>query len=115
MAEKTRSVAEIRADLARDRARVANSVQNLATEVNPKNVAKRSLDDARGFVSAEFSAAKSQVKDDDGWRMDRLMVIGGAVLGVVAFVVTLNSIANHRTRSVQAKVRKAVEQARREA
>lgn len=106
--KKARPVAEIRADLARNRAKVADSLGDFVEEVHPKNIAKRGIDDAKGFVADEFNAAKSQVKDENGWRTDRLLAIGGAVLGVVVFVVTINAIGNHRTKGVEAQVRKAL-------
>lgn len=113
MANKmARPVAEIRADLARNRAKVANSLGDFVEEVHPKNIAKRTVNEAKGFVADEFNAAKSHVKDENGWRTDRLLAIGGAVLGVVVFAVTVNVIAGRRTRSVQAQVRKALEAAR---
>lgn len=109
---KARPVAEIRADLARNRAKVAESLGDVVEEVHPKNIAKRGIDQAKGFVTDEFNAAKAQVKDEHGWRTDRLVAIGGAVLGVVVFVVTINVIAGKRTRSVEAQIRKALEAAR---
>lgn len=114
MADKRRSVAEIRADLARNRSNMTDSVSDFVTEIHPKNIAKRGLEDAKGFVSAEFETAKAQVKDENGWRTDRLLVIGGAILGLVAFAVTVNAISHQRTRSVTARVRKALEDAARE-
>ncbi|MCC2592400.1 DUF3618 domain-containing protein [Tessaracoccus sp. OS52] len=107
---KPRPVAEIRADLARNRAKVSESLGEFVEEVHPKNIAKRGIESAKGFVSDEFEAVKSQVKDENGWRTDRLLAIGGAVLGVVVFVATLNTIANRR--SVEYRVRKALEAAK---
>lgn len=109
---KARPVAEIRADLARNRAKVADSLGDFIEEVHPKNIAKRGINDAKGFVTDELNAAKAQVKDENGWRTDRLLAIGGAVLGVVVFVVTINVISGRRTKSVEAQVRKALESAR---
>ena len=106
---KSRPVAEIRADLARNRTKMADSLGDFVEEVHPKNIAKRGINEAKGFVNDEFNAAKAQVKDENGWRTDRLLAIGGAVLGVVVFVVTINVIAGRRTKSVQAQVRKALE------
>ncbi len=106
--EKARSVSEIRADLARNRAKMADSVSDLVEEVSPKNIAKRGVDTAKDFAATEFEAVKAQVKDENGWRTDRLMVIGGAVLGVVAFVITLKSISHARNRSLGDKARKAI-------
>lgn len=106
--DKARSVAEIRADLARNRAEFAGSVGGLIDEVNPKNVAKRGVEDAKGFVAAEFQAAKAQIKDEQGWRTDRLLVIGGAILGIVVFAITVNSISNARNKSLGDKAREAI-------
>ena len=106
---KTRSISEIRADLARNRAQMAESVSELVEEVNPKNVAQRTVDTAKDFAAAEFEAAKATVKDENGWRTDRLMVIGGAVLGVIAFVVTVKSISKARNRSLGDKARDAID------
>jgi len=105
---KARSVSEIRADLARNRAQLADSVSDFVEEVSPKNVAKRGVDSAKSFAVSEFEAAKATVKDENGWRTDRLMVIGGAVLGVVAFVITLKSISHARNRTLGDKARKAI-------
>ncbi|MDO5736734.1 MAG: DUF3618 domain-containing protein [Propionibacteriaceae bacterium] len=106
--DKARSIPEIRADLARNRGQVTDALGDLITEVNPKNVAKRGVENAKSFAATEFEAVKSQVKDERGWRTDRLMVIGGAVLGVVVFVVTINAISHARHRSLGDKARKAI-------
>lgn len=106
--DKARSVSEIRADLARNRAHVADSVGEFVAEVNPKNIARRGVDSAKSFAATEFESVKSQVKDEHGWRTDRLMIIGGAVLGVVVFAITLNSIANARHKTLGDKARKAI-------
>lgn len=106
--DKSRSVSDIRADLARNRAQVAESLAEFVDEVNPKNVARRGVEDAKTFANNEFAALKAEFKDEHGWRTDRLMVIGGAVLGVVVFVVTLKSISHARNRSLGDKARKAI-------
>lgn len=106
--DKARSVSEIRADLARNRAQVADSVGEFVDEVNPKNIAKRGVDNAKSFAASEFESVKSQVKDEHGWRTDRLMIIGGAVLGVVVFAITLKSISRARNKSLGDKAREAI-------
>lgn len=97
MADKpkdTRSVEQIRADLAAARARMGANVEGLVTEVHPKAVKQRTIDDTKAMFMAEVDNAKSQVKDEDGWRTDRLTlagaVAGAAVLGlaVVRLVVS---------------------------
>lgn len=107
--QQGRSVADIQADLARNREKITAAVGDIAEEMRPGNIAKRGLQQAKGFAAAEFNAAKAQFKDENGWRMDRVLAVGGAVLGVVVFVVTLKSIADRR--SVEARVLKALEAA----
>lgn len=94
---KSRTVAELREELAANRAKLVSDVSDFVSEVHPKNMAKRSLENAKGFVSEEFRTVKRQVQDENGWRVDRLTVIGGAVLGIVVFAVTINAVANRRT------------------
>lgn len=109
MAKNTaRSVDEIRADLARNRAQFAGSVGELIDEVKPKNIAKRGVASAKEFAATEFASVKDQVRDEHGWRTDRLVIIGGAVLSVVVFAITLNSIANARQRSLGDRAREAI-------
>lgn len=91
-----RSVAEIQAEIAGTRARLASSVSDLIDDVHPKNVKARAVTEAKEFVSSEFNHAKEQIKDDDGWRVDRLVAIGGAVVGVIAFVLTVRAITKGR-------------------
>ncbi len=50
-----RSISEIQADLARNRAQMADSVSDFVEEVSPKNVAKRGVDSAKSFAASEFN------------------------------------------------------------
>ncbi|RMB62321.1 DUF3618 domain-containing protein [Tessaracoccus antarcticus] len=106
--DKARSITEIRADLARNRVHLADSVGEFVDEVNPKNVAKRGVENAKSFAASEFDAVKAEFKDEHGWRTDRLVVIGGALLGIVVFAITLKSISNARNKSLGDKARKAI-------
>lgn len=90
--ETDRSVEEIRAELARNRAAISTAAADLVEEYKPRNIAKRSFEEAKGFVAGEFRAAKSQIHDEHGWRTDRLIVLGGAVLGVALFALTMTAI-----------------------
>ncbi|MFV0430480.1 MAG: DUF3618 domain-containing protein [Arachnia sp.] len=104
------TVKDLRERLATNRAQMSASVSDFVEEVKPSNVAKRGVEEAKGFVTNEFEAVKRQVKDDDGWRTDRLMIIGGAVLGVIVFAVTINAVASRsRQRQLASTVRAAVE------
>lgn len=88
----TRTAAQIRADIAARRARVSANLSNLVTEVHPTAVKERTINDAKSFAQTEFDAAKSQVKDDRGWRVDRLLMLGAAVVGTVALLVGVRAI-----------------------
>ncbi|MEO7588669.1 MAG: DUF3618 domain-containing protein [Arachnia sp.] len=106
--DKARSITEIRADLARNRVHFAGSVGDFVDEVNPKNVAKRGVENAKSFATSEFDAVKAEFKDEGGWRTDRLVAIGGAVLGIVVFAITLKAIGNARNKSLGDKARAAI-------
>lgn len=106
---ETRSIDEIRADLARNRVRLSDSVGEAAASANPKRLAKDGVDKAKGFVNSEFTAAKSQFIDEQGVRIKQVLIVGGAVLGLVAFIVTLNTISNSREREIEKRLRKAIE------
>ena len=108
MSNGSRTVDEIRADLAAARAKLAQATSDAVEAVKPQNIARAGVDQAKQFAKAEFDAVASQVRDEEGgWRTDRLIAIGGAVLGLVVFAVTINSIANRRT-SVEARARRAL-------
>lgn len=105
MANKGRSIDEIRADLAANRVTLGDAVGEGIESVKPKNIAKKGIQEVKTFAETEFGSAKAQFVDDEGgWRMDRVLMIGGAILGIVAIAVSLNVVANRR--SVSHKVRK---------
>ncbi|CAI9407638.1 hypothetical protein AESSP_01862 [Aestuariimicrobium sp. T2.26MG-19.2B] len=95
----TRTAAQIRADLAAARARVSANLANLVTEVHPTAIKDRTIDDAKTFAHTEFDAAKSQVKDERGWRIDRLLMLSAAVVGTVAVLVGIRAIVGGGRRS----------------
>ncbi len=89
----TRSKQDIEAEIAAARARLADNVAGLINQVHPKAVVQRGIDDARAFAAAEFANARSQVMDDRGQvRTERVMLIGGAIAGVVTFLVLVRKI-----------------------
>ncbi|MFT4216601.1 MAG: DUF3618 domain-containing protein [Micropruina sp.] len=89
----TRSKQDIEAEIAAARQRLADNVAGLINQVHPKAVMQRSIDDARGFAATEFANAKAQVVDEYGnLRTERLLLIGGAVAGVVTFVLLVRGI-----------------------
>lgn len=95
----TRTTAQIRADIAAARARIAANVEGLVEEVHPQAVRERVGQEARAFAQTEINNAKasftSQVKEDDGsWRADRLVLLGGAIAGMITFLVTIRVLIN---------------------
>ena len=80
--DTTRTVDEIRAELASNRQSLAGAMEDLVDSVKPANIARRGIDDAKSFVAGEFQTIKEELRDEDGWRTDRLAIIGGALLGV---------------------------------
>ncbi|AFN46426.1 DUF3618 domain-containing protein [Arachnia propionica] len=87
--DTTRTVDEIRAELASNRQSLAGAMEDLVDSVKPANIARRGIDDAKSFVAGEFQTIKEELRDEDGWRTDRLAIIGGALLGVALFAVTI--------------------------
>lgn len=103
-----RSVDDIRADLAASRAKLAKAASDAVESAKPQNIARAGVEEVKQFAKTEFDAVTAQVRDEDGrWRTDRLLVVGGAILGIVVFAVTVNSIANRRV-SVEARARRAI-------
>ncbi|MBK8445490.1 MAG: DUF3618 domain-containing protein [Micropruina sp.] len=89
----TRSKQDIEAEIAAARARLADNVAGLINEVHPKAVVQRGIDDARGFAANEFANAKAQIVDDRGQlRTERVLLIGGALAGVVTFLALVRNI-----------------------
>ncbi len=89
----TRSKQDIEAEIAAARERLAGNVAGLINQVHPKAVMQRSIDDARGFAAAEFASAKAQVIDEHGQlRTERVLLVGGAIAGIVTFVLLVRGI-----------------------
>ena len=87
--DTTRTVDEIRAELASNRQSLAGAMEDLVDSVKPANIARRGIDDAKSFVAGEFQTIKEELRDEDGWRTDRLAIIGGALLGVALFAAAI--------------------------
>lgn len=89
-----RSKQQIEADLAAARARLAQNIQELVNEVHPKSIAQRRVDDLKTFARSEAEDAKAQFVDESGQlRVDRFVIIGGAVVGLVGCFLVLKGIA----------------------
>jgi hypothetical protein len=93
----TRTPQQIRDDIARTRLRVTAEVQGLVEEVHPAAVKERVTGEAKAFAQSEIASVKSTVtrgiKDENGeLRRDSLVLAGGAVAGVITFLVTVRVI-----------------------
>lgn len=92
-----RSVEQIRADLAANRAKLSEATADLVESMKPANLAREGVDQVKQFAKTEFDSVTAPLRDEDGgWDLNKLLIVGGAVLGVIAFAVTLNSVANRR-------------------
>lgn len=104
----SRTVEDIRADLARNRSAIQTAVGDLAEEYKPANMAKRAVDDAKTFVAGEVNDAKTfltneyhNVKarfvDEDGaWRTEELIKVGAVVAGALVLLLTVRSVRRRK-------------------
>ena len=88
-----RTVAEIEADIAAARDHLASNIAALVDQVHPKAIARRSIASAQGFVGVQSARVRSQLLDGDGAvRTNRVVVLGGAVAGLLAFILIVRAI-----------------------
>lgn len=95
MAEKQateRTLTEIQADIDRAQRQIEESLAGLIGEFHPKAVVHRTVEDAKAFAGEQFESAKTQVKDQYGWRLGRVALVAGAAVGVVVFVLAVRSL-----------------------
>lgn len=84
--QQARSTQQIEADIAATRARLATTVDELVERAHPKNVVKRQVDQA-----------KAQVFDERGeLRTQKLIAVGGAVVGVVGMLLMIRRLVGRR-------------------
>ena len=76
----TRTAEQIRQDLNAARSRVSQTVEDATQQFHPKTLKNDAVDDAKSFAQRQFDQAKGQVKDENGWREDRLILVGGVVV-----------------------------------
>ena len=84
--QQARSTQQIEADITATRARLASTVDELVDRAHPKNVAKRQVEQA-----------KAQVFDERGeLRTQKLIAVGGAVVGVVGMLLMIRRLVGRR-------------------
>lgn len=88
-----RTRAQIEADLAASRDRLASSIEQLIDQVHPQRVKERQIASAKTLAKAEIDNMRSQVFYPNGeLRTARLAAVGGAVAGLVTFVLVVRKI-----------------------
>ncbi|WP_432558412.1 DUF3618 domain-containing protein [Granulicoccus sp. GXG6511] len=95
MADQTshRSRSQIEADLAATRARLSVALEDLIDQVHPAKVKQRQVSNVKTLVRGEVDNAKAQFKTVAGdWRLDRIAMIGGSVVGAIVLVAVLRGI-----------------------
>lgn len=94
MAKADDNINLIRARVASSRNDFFANVEGLVSEVHPTAVKNRAINDTKVFVSETVDDAKAQVIDESGPRWDRIGTAVLAVVGVVAFVVSVRGIGH---------------------
>lgn len=97
--EPPRTEAQLTGDLARAKSRLTENLEALVTQVHPHAVTYKVKEEAKAFAQTEFQEAKQKVKDEYGWRVDRFVMVGGAVLGVVTFLLVVRALSNRAKES----------------
>lgn len=94
-----RTKAQIEADLAAARARLTGNVEDLIDQVHPNRMKQRQIAKFKELAKAEADSAKAQFVNEDGSpRVERLAIIGGALAGLVTFIVSLRMIVKRAKR-----------------
>lgn len=95
-AKDTRSADQIRRDIAAVRARMSSTIEGLTEEFHPVAIKNRAVGDAKDFAQREYTTVRdrltSQVKDENGWRTDRLTLIGGGLVAAAGALVVLRAV-----------------------
>jgi hypothetical protein len=94
--EKAPTRAEIEAEIAAARERLAGNIADLINQVHPRAIVHNTVADARQFVSGEFRQLKDQFVDDDGVRVKRVGLVVAAVAGAATFALIVRSIVTSR-------------------
>lgn len=93
MTDTVRPKAEIEAELAAARVRLADSVESLFLQVHPKAVLADTVSEVKGFAASGVKAVRAELTDSRGnLRMNRIGLIAAAVAGSIAFLATIRSI-----------------------
>lgn len=99
MAEQGKSRQQIESDLTAARTRLSANLESLIDQVHPTKVKERQIAGVKTLVSGEVNNVKAQFTTPSGeWRTDRLVLIGGSIVGAVVLLVTLSALSKRRKR-----------------
>jgi len=96
VAEKPRTRAEIEAEIAAARERLAENLSELINQVHPRAMLRNTTAEAKAFIGGGFGELKDQLVDADGVRVGRVALALAAGAGVVTFALVVRSIFNRR-------------------
>jgi hypothetical protein len=90
----TRNASQLEADVTATRHRLAASVEALIDEVHPNRIKQRQVDKVKRFADTEIETAKALIFNARGdLRTDRVVLLGAAVVGGIAFMLIIRSLA----------------------
>ncbi|MFT4164241.1 MAG: DUF3618 domain-containing protein [Microlunatus sp.] len=91
--QPTRTPAQIEADLAAARLRIAHSTEEFIDQVHPNRIKQRQVDNVKQFIGNEIDAAKALVFNARGeLRTERIMAVAGAVVGGLTFLAIVRGL-----------------------
>ena len=93
---KAPTKADIEAEIAAARERLAGNLADLIDQVHPRAVVHNTVADARRFVAEEARQVADQFVDEDGMRTSRVVLAAAAAVGAVGFVPIVRSILSGR-------------------
>ncbi|HAM45249.1 MAG TPA: hypothetical protein DCM67_09570 [Propionibacteriaceae bacterium] len=93
---KAPTKADIEAEIAAARERLAGNLADLIDQVHPRAIVHNTVADARRFVAEEVRQVADQFVDEDGTRTSRVVLAAAAVAGAVGFVLIIRSIFSGR-------------------
>ncbi len=89
-----RTTRQIEADLGATRDRLAASIEALVDRVHPNRIKQRTVANAKEFARIKAEDAKAAVVTPDGeLRRDRVLIIAGALAGLISLIAVLRRIA----------------------
>jgi len=94
--ETAKTRAEIEAEIAAARQRLAGNIADLVNQVHPRAVVHNTVSDAREFVSGQFGQLKDQFVGERGVRTERVALVAAAAAGAVVFTMIVSSIVRGR-------------------